>query len=71
MSQLPPIDTQPDTQPSLEALQRENGYLKQRNAQLQSDISDLSAEIDRLRQERERLHGRRTASAPNPLGSGQ
>jgi outer membrane murein-binding lipoprotein Lpp len=57
--------------PGLDALQRENAYLKARIAQLQSDVADVSAEVDRLRQERERLHGRREARAPNPLGSGQ
>lgn len=57
--------------PGVEALQRENTYLKARIAQLQSDVADLSAELDRLRQERERLQGRREARAPNPLGSGQ
>lgn len=59
------------TEPTYEALTRENTYLKARVAQLQSDVADLSAETDRLRQERERLHGRRAARAPNPLGSGQ
>ena len=58
-------------EPTYEDLQRENAYLKQRVAQLQSDIMDLSAETDRLRQERERLHGRRAQQAPNPLGGGQ
>ncbi|MCR5879810.1 hypothetical protein [Phenylobacterium sp. J367] len=54
------------------ALERENLYLKTRNAQLQADVADLTAELDRLRQERERLHGRQTgARPPNPLGSGQ
>ena len=52
-------------------LERENAYLKTRVAQLQSDVQDLSAENGRLREERERLHGRRAASAPNPLGGGQ
>ena len=56
--------------PALDALQRENTYLKARIAQLQADVTDISAEVDRLRQERERLHGRREARAPNPLGSG-
>ena len=59
------------SEPSHEALARENAYLKARIGQLQSDVADLSAEVDRLRQERERLHGRRAARAPNPLGSGQ
>jgi predicted nucleic acid-binding Zn-ribbon protein len=57
--------------PTSDALLRENAYLKTRIAQLQSDLADVSAEVDRLRQERERLHGRREARAPNPLGSGQ
>lgn len=57
--------------PTVEALQRENTYLKARIAQLQGDVTDISAELDRLRQERERLQGRRDARAPNPLGSGQ
>jgi hypothetical protein len=56
---------------SIDALTRENAYLKARIAQLQADVADISAEVDRLRQERERLHGRRQARAPNPLGSGQ
>ncbi|MDB5443246.1 MAG: hypothetical protein JWP86_725 [Phenylobacterium sp.] len=52
-------------------LERENAYLKLRLAQLESDNLDISAENGRLREERERLHARRTARAPNPLGSGQ
>ena len=52
-------------------LERENAYLRLRLTQLESDVVDLSAENGRLREERERLHGRRTARAPNPLGSGQ
>lgn len=54
----------------LDALRRENTYLKARIAQLQADVTDISAEVDRLRQERERLHGRRETRAPNPLGGG-
>jgi len=53
---------------TLDELQRENVYLKQRNAQLQADVTDLGAERDRLIQELDRLHGRRQAKAPNPLG---
>ena len=56
---------------TLADVERENAYLKARVAQLQSDLMDLSAEVSRLREERERLHGRRTARAPSPLGSGQ
>lgn len=52
-------------------LRRENLYLRQRLAQAEVDVADLSAQVSRLQQERERLHGRRAASAPNPLGSGQ
>ena len=54
-------------------LARENIYLKQRNAQLQEDVTALSAEVERLRQIVERLHGRTVTPAhtPNPLGSGQ
>lgn len=59
------------TDPTPEAVLRENAYLKARIAQLQSDLTDVTAEADRLRQERERLHGRRTARALNPLGGGQ
>ena len=50
---------------------RENEYLRQRNAQLQEDVTALTAEADRLRQTLERLHGRAKARPPNPLGSGQ
>ena len=56
---------------TLDELQRENAYLKQRNAQLQSDLTDVGAERDRLAQELERVHGRRQARAANPLGDGQ
>jgi outer membrane murein-binding lipoprotein Lpp len=52
-------------------LRRENLYLRQRVAQLESDMLDLSAQVARLQQERERLHGRRAAAVPNPLGGGQ
>jgi len=52
-------------------LLRENEYLRQRNAQLQEDVTALTAEADRLRQTLERLHGRAKARPPNPLGSGQ
>ena len=56
---------------TLDELQRENAYLKQRNAQLQSDLVDVSAERDRLAQELERMHGRRQARAADPLSGGQ
>jgi outer membrane murein-binding lipoprotein Lpp len=52
-------------------LERENAYLRQRVAQLTTDVTDLSAENGRLREERERLHGRQAARAANPLSGGQ
>jgi predicted nucleic acid-binding Zn-ribbon protein len=55
----------------LDALQRENRYLKGRNAELQSDVTSLAAENQRLREERERLRGRVALHRPNPLGGGQ
>jgi hypothetical protein len=54
-----------------ERLTRENAYLRQRNAQLQDDITAVTAEAERLRQVVERLHGRSAAHPPNPLGGGQ
>lgn len=59
------------TERTPEALLRENLYLRQRVAQLESDVSDISAENDRLRQERERLYGRRPLRTPDPLSGGQ
>ena len=50
---------------------RENEYLRQRNAQLQEDVTALTAEAERLRQIVERLHGRTRVAAPNPLRGGQ
>lgn len=55
----------------LEDLVRQNAYLRQRNAQLQEDVTALAAEAERLRQMLDRLHGRRPAAAPNPLSGGQ
>lgn len=55
----------------LEDLVRQNAYLRQRNTQLQDDVTALSAEAERLRQMLDRLHGRRPALAPNPLSGGQ
>ena len=54
-----------------ELLVQQNAYLRQRNAQLQDDVTSLTAETERLRQIVERLHGRTPAHAPNPLGGGQ
>ncbi|CAN7303564.1 hypothetical protein LJR219_001526 [Phenylobacterium sp. LjRoot219] len=56
---------------SPDALARENTYLRQRNAQLQTDVAELGAEVERLRQIVERLHGRTAMRPPNPLGGGQ
>jgi hypothetical protein len=50
--------------PSPEALVRENAYLRQRNAQLQDDVTALGAEAERLRQILERLHGRAGGRPP-------
>ena len=55
----------------LEAAQRENRYLKARNAELQSDVASLAAEAQRLREELDRLHGRVALRRPNPLSGGQ
>jgi hypothetical protein len=52
-------------------LLRENAYLKQRNAQLQSDILDLSAEAERLRRLQDRLHGRAAIQNPDAPAGGQ
>ena len=52
-------------------LLRENAYLKQRNAQLQSDILDLSAEAERLRRLNDRLHGRTAVTNPDAPAGGQ
>jgi cell division protein FtsB len=57
--------------PSPEALAQENAYLRQRNAQLQADVTSLSAESERLRQILERLHGRAGGRQPDPLSGGQ
>ena len=52
-------------------LARDNSFLRQRNAQLQGDVTALQAEVERLRQIVERLHGRTPGRPPNPLGGGQ
>lgn len=57
--------------PTLESLARENQYLRDRNAQLQGDVTELTAEAQRLRQALERLHGRTAGVAANPLSGGQ
>lgn len=54
-----------------EALERENAYLRLRNAQLQDDVTALGAEAERLRQIVERLHGRAGRRSPDPLSGGQ
>jgi len=55
----------------LQALRRENDYLKRRNAQLQDDVTSLGGQVLRLQQELERLHGRRALATPDPLSGGQ
>jgi cell division protein FtsB len=57
--------------PDLAALQRENLYLKARNAELQADVASLAAEAQRAREALERLHGRTAPRPPNPLTGGQ
>jgi hypothetical protein len=59
------------TEPSPDALIRENTYLKQRCAQLEGDVTDLNAQISRLAQQLERVGDRRTPSRPSPLSGGQ
>jgi hypothetical protein len=59
------------TEPTYESLTRENKYLRERNAQLQSDVATIGAETERLRQMVERLHGRTPGAGPNPLSGGQ
>lgn len=54
-----------------DALLRENAYLRQRNAQLQTDVSELTSELDRLRQMMDRLYGRQATRRPDPLSGGQ
>jgi len=55
----------------LAALQRENSYLKARNAELQADVANLAAEAQRAREALERLHGRVAQRPPNPLNGGR
>jgi hypothetical protein len=59
------------TDAEIQAMRRENEYLKLRNAQLQADLTDVAAETDRLRQALERTSTRRTVVTPNPLSGGQ
>jgi hypothetical protein len=54
-----------------DALQRENRYLKARNAELQADVASLTAEAQRVREALERLHGRVALRRPDPLSGGQ
>ena len=55
---------------SPQAMARENAYLKQRNAQLQDDVSALAAEGERLRQILERLHSRAGTRVPDSSDRG-
>ena len=61
----------PVTAVEIQAMHRQNLYLKARVAQLENDIVDLTAENGRLAEERERTHARRAARPPSPLGGGQ
>ena len=61
----------PTTALEIQAMHRENLYLKARVAQLQDDVVDLTAENRRLTEERERTHARRASRPPSPLGGGQ
>lgn len=54
-----------------DSLERENVYLRQRNAQLQDDILMITADAARLRQQVDRLLGRAPTRRPDPLGGGQ
>jgi hypothetical protein len=57
---------------AIEALERENAYLKQRCAALEGDVSDLGAQVGRLTQQLERMAGGRDARhRPDPLAGGQ
>jgi outer membrane murein-binding lipoprotein Lpp len=56
----------------IQALERQNVYLKQRCAQLEGDVSDLGAQVARLSQQLERIAGRRpTGARGDPLSGGQ
>lgn len=57
--------------PDMDALQSENRYLKDRNAELQTHPASLSSEAQRLRERLERLHGRVALRRPDPLSCGQ
>lgn len=59
------------TDPEARELERQNAYLKLRNAQLQEDIAAVTAESERLRQMLERVNGRRAARPPSPVSGGQ
>jgi len=59
------------TEAEIQAMRRENEYLKRRCAQLQSDVDDLGGQVARLQQERERLGAARARAAANPLSGGQ
>lgn len=56
----------------IQSLERQNAYLKQRCAQLESDVADLGAQVLRLTQQLERLAGRRDGrERADPLSGGQ
>ncbi len=59
------------TDEEIQALRRENDYLKSRNAQLQDDVTSLAGQVLRMQQELERLSGRRALVTPDLLSGGQ
>ena len=59
------------TDEDIQALRRENDYLKRRNAQLQDDVTSLGGQVLRMQQELERLNGKRAHMSSDPLSSGQ
>jgi hypothetical protein len=59
------------TDEDAQAMRRENAYLKNRNAQLQGDVTSLSGQVVRMQQELERLSGRHLGRSPDPLAAGQ
>lgn len=58
------------TEDEADRMRRENVYLKQRVAQLESDIIDLGSQVTRLQQQNQHFSARRVAR-PDPLAGGQ
>jgi len=70
---MSPTAMSPTPARTLDVVERENAYLKQRCGQLEADVSDLDAQVTRLSQQLERFMARREAhiAQPNPLSGGQ